>query len=66
MLCDVMIKTDVGTIVIGHNIVLVSSSSYFCALFSRYDEQDRYLLKISKIYSITSQLLVDYIYTDNR
>ncbi|XP_060872725.1 ring canal kelch homolog [Metopolophium dirhodum] len=64
VLCDIKLKTDDGTIVFGHKVVLVSASPYFHKMLTSFYESDTAgLVHISELDSTALQLLVNYIYT---
>lgn len=63
MLCDIRIKTNDGTIVFGHKVVLVSASPYFRAMFTGFEESNKDFILITELDSSVLQLLVNYIYT---
>ncbi|XP_016662577.1 kelch-like protein 2 isoform X2 [Acyrthosiphon pisum] len=62
-LCDITLKTDDGTTIFGHRIVLMSASQYFLAMFSNFNESKKDVVSIKELDSTVLQLLVDYIYT---
>ncbi|XP_060872931.1 kelch-like protein 3 [Metopolophium dirhodum] len=62
-LCDIALKTDDGTTIFGHRIVLMSASQYFLAMFSNFNESKKDVVNIKELDSTVLQLLVDYIYT---
>ncbi|XP_060847846.1 kelch-like protein 2 [Rhopalosiphum padi] len=61
-LCDITLKTDNGTIVVGHKNVLVAASKYFRDMFSSVDKNNNVVI-IKNLDSSALQILIDYIYT---
>jgi len=57
------LKTDDGTTIFGHRVVLMSASQYFLAMFSNFNESKKDVVNIKELDSTVLQLLVDYIYT---
>lgn len=63
VLCDIKLETDDGTIVFGHKVVLASTSQYFHAMFTSFEESNKDHVIIRELDSIALKLLVDFIYT---
>jgi len=63
ILCDISLLTDDGTIVHGHKIVLASTSPYFCAMFTNFEESNKNLVHLRQVDSTALILLIDFIYT---
>jgi kelch-like protein 2/3 len=61
-LCDIALKTDNGTVVVGHKNVLVAASKYFRDMFSSVDKNINVVI-IKDLDSSALQILIDYIYT---
>jgi len=57
------LKTDDGTTIFGHRVVLMSSSQYFLTMFTNLKESKKDVVNIKELDSTVLQLLVDYIYT---
>jgi len=49
--------------VLGHKNVLMAASPYFLAMFTNFNESNKYLVNIRELDSTTLRLLIDYIYT---
>lgn len=62
-MCDITLKTDDGTTIFGHRVVLMSSSQYFLTMFTNLKESKKDVVNIKELDSTVLQLLVDYIYT---
>ncbi|KAL5238879.1 hypothetical protein ACI65C_006289 [Semiaphis heraclei] len=63
VLCDIMLKTNDGTIVFGHKVVLVSASPYFHEMFISRDGCHNEVVNIRELDSTVLQHLINYIYT---
>lgn len=63
VLCDIKLETDDGTIVYGHKVVLASTSPYFLAMFTSFEESSKDHVVIRELDSSALKLLVDYMYT---
>ncbi|XP_050065507.1 ring canal kelch homolog [Aphis gossypii] len=63
VLCDIRIKTDDGTIIFGHKVVLISVSTYFREIFIDFNESNIDHINIRELDSTILQLLINYIYT---
>lgn len=63
VLCDIKLETDDGTVVCGHKVVLASSSPYFHAMFTSFEESNKDHVVIRELDSTALILLVDFIYT---
>lgn len=64
VLCDVKLKTDDGTVIRAHRVVLASASPYFRAMFtSCFEETNKECVDIRELDPNALRLLVDYIYT---
>ncbi|XP_015372407.1 PREDICTED: kelch-like protein 2 [Diuraphis noxia] len=61
--CDIGLKTDDGTIVFGHKVVLMSASQYFRAMFTNFNESQKNLVNINELNSTVLKLMIDFIYT---
>jgi len=57
------LKTDDGTTIFGHKVVLMSASQYFLTMFTNLKESKKDVVNIKELDSTVLQLLVDYIYT---
>jgi len=62
-LCDIGLKTDDGTIVFGHKVVLMSASQYFQAMFTNFNESKKNLVNINELNSTVLKQMIDFIYT---
>ncbi|XP_026815932.1 kelch-like protein 2, partial [Rhopalosiphum maidis] len=61
-LCDIRLKTDSGTIIVGHKNVLVVASKYFRDMFSSINKNIN-IVVIKNLDSTALQILIHYIYT---
>ena len=62
LLCDVTLVAD-NTEVPAHKMVLASSSSYFCAMFTGFTERDSSRVVLQGVDPEALHILVDYVYT---
>ena len=62
LLCDVTLVAD-STEVPAHKMVLASSSSYFCAMFTGFTERDSSRVVLQGVDPEALHILVDYVYT---
>ncbi|KAG5676178.1 hypothetical protein PVAND_006027 [Polypedilum vanderplanki] len=62
LLCDVVLIAD-GMEIPAHKLVLASSSSYFYAMFSGFEESRQDRITIQGVDYQALQLLVEYVYT---
>jgi len=63
VLCDIKLKTDDGTVLCAHKVVLVSASPYFRAMFTCFSESNKDVVNIRHLDSTVLLLLLDFIYT---
>lgn len=63
VLCDIKLKTDDGTVLCAHKVVLVSASPYFRAMFTCFSERNKDVVNIKHLDSTVLHLLLDFIYT---
>lgn len=61
--CDIKLKTDDGTLIFGHKVVLASASPYFHAMFRNFAETNKDIVVLRQFDSTTLQLLVEFIYS---
>ena len=62
LLCDVTLVAD-STEVPAHKMLLASSSSYFCAMFTGFTERDSSRVVLQGVDPEALHILVDYVYT---
>ncbi|XP_050424984.1 ring canal kelch homolog [Adelges cooleyi] len=63
LLCDIKLEADDGTVVCGHKIILASTSPYFHAMFTSFEESNKDRVIIRELDSTALKLLIDFIYT---